>query len=118
MIKNKAGVWGEIYTVRYLRDRGYKIISSNYVCRFGELDAVAMKDGVLCFVEVKTRNELTQSRPMEAVDEAKQERVRLAANSFISYSKLNNPIRFDVSEVYLDDDYKCRSVNYIKNAFE
>ena len=43
MIRNKIGVWGEIYTARYLRDRGYEILTSNYVCRFGEIDIVALK---------------------------------------------------------------------------
>ena len=56
MIKNKSGVWGELFTARYLRDRGYRIITSGYSCRFGEIDIVAMKGDTLCFVEVKTRD--------------------------------------------------------------
>ena len=59
MIKNKAGVWGEIYTARYLRDNKYRIIYSEFRSRFGEIDLIAEKDGVLCFVEVKARNKNT-----------------------------------------------------------
>ncbi len=117
MIKNKTGVWGEILTARYLRDNGYKILTSNYVCRFGELDIVARKDGIVCFVEVKTRNENTAYRPMEAVDEGKQERLRMAAKSFLSFTKTESEIRFDVCEVYLDDNANLSGINYIKNAF-
>ena len=54
MIKNKVGVWGEVYAARYLRENEFKIISANYVCRFGELDLVAMKDGILCFIDSVT----------------------------------------------------------------
>lgn len=117
MIKNKSGVWGEIYAARYLRDNKYKIITSNYVCRFGELDLVALKNKTLCIVEVKTRDEETSVRPMEAVDENKQERITMAASSFLRYSKLDYPTRFDVCEVYLDKDCNPVKINYMENAF-
>ncbi len=117
MIKNKVGAWGEVYAARYLRDNGFNILSANYVCRFGELDLVASKNDVISFVEVKTRNEKTDIRPMEAVDEGKQERLRMAAKSFLNYAKLSGEMKFDVIEVYLDDNFKMTSINYIENAF-
>ena len=118
MIKHKTGVWGEIFAARYLRDNGYEILSSNYVCRFGELDIVAVKNKTVCFVEVKTRNENTKIRPMEAVDEGKQKRLELAAKSFLSSAKIDAVTRFDVCEVYLDDSYTLCGINYIENAFQ
>ncbi len=118
MIKNKTGVWGEIFAARYLRDNGYDILSSNYVCRFGELDLVAAKDKTVCFVEVKTRNQNTSVRPMEAVDEGKQKRLEMAAKSFLASAKINPETRFDVCEVYLDDNCALSDINYIKNAFQ
>ena len=54
---------------------------------------------------------------MEAVDEGKQERLRMAAKSFLSYTKMKNEIRFDVCEVYVDDGMSLRGINYIENAF-
>lgn len=117
MIRNKTGVWGEIHTARYLRDRGYKILTSNYVCRFGELDLVALKDGIICIVEVKTRNKNTAVSPGEAVDSGKRSRLESAAKSFMAAFKMKSEMRFDVSEVLLDDEMKLFSINYIKNAF-
>ncbi len=117
MIKNKTGVWGEIFAARYLRDNGYKILTSNYVCRFGELDLVASKKGTVCIVEVKTRNRNTAISPMEAVDIHKQSRVEAAAKSFLSYSGMKSEIRFDVCEVFLDDNMQLFDINYIENAF-
>lgn len=117
MIKNKTGVWGEVYAARYLRDNGYKILTANYVCRFGELDIVAEKDNVVCVVEVKTRNKNTLISPMEAVDEGKQSRLESATKHFMAALKIEGEMQFDVCEVLVDDNDKLHSINYIKNAF-
>lgn len=118
MIKNKSGVWGELYTARYLRDNKYDIISSDYACRAGEIDIVAMKNNTLCFVEVKARSENALLRPADAVDKEKRKRIILAARNFLSFSKLDCKTRFDVCEVILSDDFKVKSLNYIENAFQ
>ncbi len=117
MIKNKTGVWGELYAARYLRDRNYEILGSNYTCRFGEIDIIARKNGTVCFVEVKTRNEKTPIRPMEAVDTDKTEKIEMAAKNFVSFAKIKENLRFDVCEVYVDDSDKLKNINYIENAF-
>ena len=118
MIRNKTGVWGEVFTARYLRDRGYKILTSNFVCRFGELDIVAEKLGIVCIVEIKTRNKNTLVSPMEAVDKSKRSRLEVAAKQFMVYAKLKSEMRFDVCEVLVDDNDKLHSINYIENAFQ
>ncbi len=117
MIKNKSGVWGEIYAARYLRDRGYNILNSNYSCRFGEIDIIATRKSKICFVEVKSRNISTKSRPMEAVDENKQKKIFLTAQYYVSCTKFDGEMQFDVCEVYLNDDNTLSEINYIENAF-
>jgi putative endonuclease len=118
MIRNKTGIWGEIYTARYLRDRGCDIIGSNFKCRFGEADIIAAEGEKMLIVEVKTRNESATLRPMEAVDENKRDRLEKTAQVFIKASGLTDlHPRFDVAEVYLNDDYELVSLNYIENAF-
>lgn len=118
MIRNKTGVWGEIYAVRYLRDNKYKIITVNYSNRFGEIDIIAEKKNVVCFVEVKTRGENPLFSPADAVDEGKQERCRAAAKQFLSMMRWENPARFDVCEVWVDENIGLTNLNYIENAFE
>lgn len=117
MIRNKTGVWGEVFAARYLRKNGYEILSSNYVCRFGEIDIIARKRGRIHFVEVKTRNEKTEIRPMEAVDAAKRSRLEMTAKNYISYIKIVADMQFDICEVYVDDSNNLVGINYIDNAF-
>ena len=44
------GVWGEAQIANYLRCRRYELLAHSYHCRVGEIDLIARKGGVLCFV--------------------------------------------------------------------
>ena len=79
---NKQGIWGEIFAVRYMRDRGYKPVTINFRCRVGEIDIVALKDGYMCFCEVKTRSLSAVAQPKEAVGTEKQKNIIAASKIF------------------------------------
>ena len=110
--KNKAKV------TRYLRKKGYTLLASQWRCRFGELDLVARdRRGTVCFVEVKLRSAGAIGLPREFVDARKQERLRTAAAAYLSTHNIDAPARFDVAEVYAENDGALR-VEYLENAFE
>jgi putative endonuclease len=44
----------EVSACEYLLENGYEVIERNFYSRFGEIDIIAFKDGVLHFVEVKS----------------------------------------------------------------
>lgn len=117
MIKNKTGIWGEIYAARYLRDKGFDILASNFYTQYGEIDIVASDGKLIMFVEVKTRNSDTYIRAAEAVDSAKKQRLIKTANTFLKRVNTDLQPRFDVAEIYLNDDLSLGSINYIENAF-
>ena len=113
-----AGNRGEAEVARYLRKKGYTLLASQWRCRFGELDLVAKsRRGVICFVEVKLRSQGAIASPREFVDQRKQQRLRTAAASYLSSHELEAPARFDVAEVYVENDGTLR-VEYLENAFE
>ena len=111
------GDFGEAETARYLRRKGYTLLASQWRCRFGELDLVARKGDTLCVVEVKLRSSVSHGLPREFVDGRKQERLRSAAAAYLSTYEIDAPARFDVAEVYAENDGKLR-VEYLENAFE
>ena len=115
----EAGDRGEAMGAEYLRENGYEILASQFRCRFGEIDLIAEKDGVLLFVEVKLRTNLQYGAPREYVTVKKQEKLRAAALLYLSERELDVPARFDVAEVYAEGPHpqKASRIEYIENAF-
>jgi len=52
-MSRKIGNIGELIAIDYLEKQGYQLITSNYQASHYEIDVIAIKDGILCFVEVK-----------------------------------------------------------------
>ena len=106
------GTIGEIEVEKYLKDKGYVIVVTNYRNRLGEIDIIAKDKNVLVFVEVKSRATLAFGRPCEAVDFRKQQKIRKVAELYLlQKQKYYSDVRFDVVEVLGDE------INHIKNAF-
>ena len=50
----KIGELGEKIAQQYLQEKGYRIIESNFNCRWGEIDIIAFSHETYHFIEVKT----------------------------------------------------------------
>ena len=116
-----VGKAGEDFVAQYLKSKGYIIIKRNWHdSRYGELDIVAENSECIAFVEVKTRKSNSLVSGAEAVDTAKQQRTKNAANSFMRRLRTQLPPRIDVAEVTIIDEtdgvFQFK-LNYIKNAF-
>ena len=110
---------GESAVCRYLKIRGWRILTRNYRVKGGEIDIVARRLGVTAFIEVKTRSAAyteIYGRPSDAVDEEKKRHFRYAVKRYVSESgeRILRP-RIDVAEV-LTDGSRIK-INYIKDAF-
>ena len=116
-MSRSVGTWGEAQVANYLRKNRYRLVAHSYHCRFGEIDLIAMGGKTLCFVEVKTRSNLSMGLPREYVNAAKQERIRKTALFYLSEKELDCPMRFDVAEVYQSGSGALERIEYIKNAF-
>ena len=116
--RKKRGDSGEAAIARYLEERSYQVLERQYRCRWGEIDLIARSpEGVLCFVEVKTRSSQAIASPREAVTAAKQRKLRNAALCYLAQTGLDCPCRFDVAEVYPADGGGRQQIKYITSAF-
>ena len=96
--KRILGPWGERRCESYLKARGFKTLARNFSCKSGEIDLVMVDgDGVIVFVEVKTRADESFEQVESAVTWAKQKRIFRAARYFLSIHKITDrPYRIDV----------------------
>lgn len=98
------GIAGEVLAARFLRDKGYTVISSNYRSRFGEIDIIALDGLYIVFVEVKARSQSSFIMPREAVTEDKQRKILRTAALYMRAYPSNLQPRFDIVEVWISDD--------------
>ena len=116
--RKKRGDRVEAAVADCLERRGCAIVARQYRCRWGEIDLIARTaDGVLCFVEVKTRSSRAIAPPREAVTAAKQRKLRDAASWYLAQTGEDCPCRFDVAEVYPAVPDGRRQIKYIISAF-
>ena len=119
--RRRLGDRGENAVAEALERRGYRILERQYRCRWGEIDLIAWApEGVLCFVEVKSRTGTRFTAPREAVTAAKQRKLRNAAAWYLAQAGRDEcPCRFDVAEVWASarNGWERPNLNYIANAF-
>jgi len=104
------GKIGEDMAESMLFSEGYTILERNFRSYYGEADIICKKDGVLFFVEVKTRTSEKFGEPYEAVDEVRQFRMKKTAEYYL-YRKYDGDepvVAFKVIEILVretDDDF-------------
>lgn len=83
MQTTSIGARGEALAAQALLRSGYRIIARNWKTRHCEIDIVAIKDGVVYFVEVKLRSNLRQGDGFDYITSSKQRRMYRAAESWV-----------------------------------
>ena len=117
---NIAGAWGEAVAARFLQEKHYKLLGTNYRTRFGEIDLIAADRKFLIFAEVKLRKSDRFAEAKEFVDHRKQERLRMTASIYLDQHPTGLQPRFDVIEIYapLGVDTKNPKINHLEDAFQ
>ncbi|MBD2859728.1 YraN family protein [Spongiibacter sp. KMU-158] len=101
-----------------LSDNGYKIVTRNYRCRFGEIDIIALSGSHLVFIEVRHRRPSTFGTGAESVTPSKQRRIIATAKHYLSKGKFSTlPCRFDIISSSPTDNGMLE-LQWLKNAFQ
>lgn len=103
-------------SVLYFLLKGYIPIRHRYKCAHGEIDLVVKNKNVIVFVEVKYRK--SQSDALESIGPKNKQRVRRAAEHYISsdhfLSKIGDKLSMRFDAVLISPYFK---VTHIRNAF-
>lgn len=123
-VRNKVGSLGERLGCRYLRDKGYRILETNYCNatgkRLGEIDIVAKKDGRIVFVEVKTRTAGKQplALPEENIGRDKLSKLERIAQCYLREHKLQDaPYAFDALSILYDPASEKADIRHLESIF-
>lgn len=116
----RLGKYGEELACSYLRANGYEILARNFRChRYGEIDVIARRQGILSFIEVKTRATARFGRPVEAVTLSKQRKIYRCAEYYLQCAGLINcmpVLSFDVVEIIIEGT-ALRSIRHLPHCF-
>ncbi len=97
------GQRGETEAYFYLKRLGYRIVATNFRVpnNRGEIDLIGWDDGVLCFIEVKTRTDTSFAPPSTAVTYKKQRLIISVARQYLRRLPGENrpSCRFDIVSV-------------------
>ncbi|WP_338846338.1 YraN family protein [Massilia sp. W12] len=107
-----AGAQAEDAALRWLQQRGLRLLTRNYRCRRGEIDLVMQDGACVVFVEVRQRSSAWAGGAAASVDRAKQRRLQAAAAHWLQRQKRMPNCRFDL--LALDGE----QVQWIKNIIQ
>ncbi|HEY5175177.1 MAG TPA: YraN family protein [Terriglobales bacterium] len=116
-----TGKRGELEAYLHLRGLGYKMVAANFRVPYdrGEIDLIGWDNGILCFIEVKTRTNEGLAPPVTAVDRSKRRHILSVARRYVRRIPGDRPpcCRFDIVSIILEGDGGKPQITVHKGAF-
>lgn len=115
----ELGRWGEQVAAKYLLTKGYRIEEINVRTEYGEIDLIAQREGVIVFVEVKTRTGDGFGYPEEAITPQKAAHMIASAQAFIQTREdLIKDWRIDVIAIRRSASENSPEIRHFENAVQ
>jgi putative endonuclease len=92
----------------HLEQNKYKIVDRNFYSRFGEIDVIAIKNGVYHFVEVKSGETF---EPIYNITPAKFKKIIKTMNLYLKKKRINNPYQIDAVIVKNDNIEMIKNIS-------
>ncbi len=97
----KTGKKGEELAAQHLRQLGFVIRTQNWRYRHWEIDIIAVRNNILHFIEVKTRNSAKNGYPEEEVGIKKIKNLISAAEVYVFRHPEWQRVQFDILAITL-----------------
>ena len=112
------GFLAESIAAKFLRNRGYEILFRNYKKKWGEIDIIVRKEGIVSFVEVKAnRKSMAGFEPELRANWEKMRKVVRTARTFLVERKFDDDQEWqvDIVSVTIDRDLETANIKHFKN---
>lgn len=123
--KRKLGDIGENVACDFLNKRGFEIKEKNYLRKWGEIDIIAIKDGVIHFVEVKSVSCVTfddvshgtmgDFRPEDNMHPWKLKRLSRVIQTYLLEKKLDQDWQLDLITVKINEKDRMARAEILEN---
>ncbi len=115
-LHNELGQKGEKNAIRFLKNKGYQVLATNWRYRKAEVDIIAKTPEAIVFVEVRTRSYDYFGQPEETVDSRKQKLLKKAAEAYMErYDLFDYEGRFDIVAIIQAEG--TRKIYHLEDAF-
>ena len=98
------GKSGEDGAAAYLQQKGFEILHRNWRHSYYEIDIIAIKKGVLHFIEVKLRTSQKFGLPEDGVDKKKFSRLLNAADEFLHLHPQYRHVQYDIVAITVNKE--------------
>ncbi len=106
---NTFGADGEKMAATWLTSKGYQILHCNWRHSYYEIDIIAIKNKMLHFVEVKSRNASPFGYPEDSVTKKKFKNLQRAADQYLFLNPGHHWIQYDILSITI---YKDKEPDY------
>ena|SRR3990167_758525 len=120
--KRKLGDMGENITCDFLVKRGFEVVERNYLKKWGEIDIVAKKSGILHFVEVKSVqskdvyvSKRDNYRPEDNLHPWKLKRLSRVIQTYLLSKRWDGEWQLDIITVKMDMDTRKARVELLED---
>ena len=120
MDRKNLGDFGEETAVKFLKDKGYKILCQNFKRKWGEVDIIGQAKKTIIFFEVKTIIQKQGFVPEDQITSHKKRQLLKMTQIYLSENKisLNSPHQIDIIAIEVSPDFKKVKIRHHKNAIE
>ncbi|WP_020182940.1 MULTISPECIES: YraN family protein [unclassified Methylotenera] len=112
---HNPGLAAEKIAATFLTQQGLKLVTSNFHCRYGEIDLIMQEGTTLVFVEVRLRTNPTFGSAAASITPQKQQKLINTAQFYLQQHALNLPCRFDAVLLNKAD---MAQVEWVRNAID
>jgi putative endonuclease len=113
------GEQGEAEAFFYLQRLGYRMVATNFRVPQdrGEIDLIGWDGDTLCFIEVKTRTDVSFAPPSTAVTHGKQRNITSVARRYLRRLSVKPTCRFDILSIVPSPERRKLEFTLRKGAF-
>jgi putative endonuclease len=113
--RRRLGDRGEDIASAFFTEKGFHVLGRNWSCRWGEIDLICQKNGVIHFVEIKTRRGREFGYPEESITKTKLRHLSRAIETYLQRSNRRiTDYQMDALAITISSD-RPPEFHYIEN---